>query len=160
MSWYDKIAKLYDFFTIWIYKKVKIELIENLDLKSGDRVLVIACGTGQSFKLIEEKIGNSGEIIALDYSIGILQIAQKRISKNNWKNIMKTVASLLKKNGKFGLLDWYRKNNDWLIKTVDYLAEAKTNRDTIAFAKEIFNEFNVVNHFLFNNVYVGVGKMQ
>ncbi len=38
---------------------------------------------------------------------------------------MKTVASLLKKNGKFGLLDWYRKNNDWLIKTVDYLAEAK-----------------------------------
>ncbi len=75
MKWYDRIAKLYDFFTSLIYKKARIKLIESLEMKKGDRVLIIACGTGQNFKLIEEKIGNSGEIIALDYSTGMLNVS-------------------------------------------------------------------------------------
>jgi ubiquinone/menaquinone biosynthesis C-methylase UbiE len=202
MKWYDKIAKFYDFFTAWIYKKSRMKLIENLRIKKGDRVLVIACGTGQNFKLIQEKIGNSGEIIALDYSKGMLKVAQKRINKNNWKNIklintdarnlssnylvnkainpdfdiligelafsvipewkdvMRVSASLLKENAKIGLLDWYRRNNDWLTKIVDYLAKAETNRNTIEFAKKIFVEFTVINKFFFNNVYIGIGRMK
>jgi ubiquinone/menaquinone biosynthesis C-methylase UbiE len=202
MKWYDKIAKFYDFFTAWIYKKSRMKLIENLRIKKGDRVLVIACGTGQNFKLIQEKIGNSGEIIALDYSKGMLKVAQKRINKNNWKNIklintdarnlssnylvnkainpdfdiligelafsvipewkdvMRVSASLLKENAKIGLLDWYRRNNDWLTKIVDYLAKAETNRNTIEFAKKIFVEFTVINKFFFNNVYIGIGRIK
>ncbi len=200
MKWYDKIANLYDFFTAWMYKKARITLIENLELKKGDRVLIIACGTGQSFQLIEKKIGTKGEIIAIDYSIGMLKIAKKRIKKNNWKNIklinldvrdlsqeyllsngikpdfniiigelaftvipdwknvMKTANSLLKKDGKIGLLDWYRKKNDWLTKIVDFLAKAETSRKTIKFAENIFEDFKIVNKFIFNNVYVGIGK--
>ena len=200
MKWYDRIAKLYDFFTSLIYKKARIKLIESLEMKKGDRVLIIACGTGQNFKLIEEKIGNSGEIIALDYSTGMLNVAQKRINKNNWKNIklmnidvrdlsskslfgnniktdfdiligelafsvipdwknvMKKGASLLKKNARIGLLDWYRKKNDCLTKIVDFLAEAETNRNTIEYAKKTFSEFSIKDKFLFNNVYVGIGK--
>ncbi len=200
MKWYDRIAKLYDFFTSLIYKKARIKLIESLEMKKGDRVLIIACGTGQNFKLIEEKIGNSGEIIALDYSTGMLNVAQKRINKNNWKNIklmnidvrdlsskslfdnniktdfdiligelafsvipdwknvMKKGASLLKKNARIGLLDWYRKRNDCLTKIVDFLAEAETNRNTIEYAKKTFSEFSIKDKFLFNNVYVGIGK--
>jgi ubiquinone/menaquinone biosynthesis C-methylase UbiE len=200
MKWYDKIAKFYDFFTVLIYKKSRIKLVENLKIKKGDRILVIACGTGQNFKLIREKIGDSGEIIAIDNANEMLKIAQKRIDKNNWKNIklinvdvenlsrkylmnihiqsdfdiligelafsvipqwknvMKTSASLLKENGKIGLLDWYRKNNDWLTKIVDYLAKAETNRNTIEFAQKLFVEFSVTDKFFFNNIYVGIGK--
>ena len=200
MKWYDKIAKLYDFFTAWFYKKARMKLIENLGIKKNDRVLIIACGTGQNFKLIQEKIGNSGEIIALDYSKGMLKVAQKRIDKNNWKNIklintdarnlnrkflmnnaidsdfdiligelafsvipewkkiMTTSASLLKQNGKIGLLDWYRRKNDWLTKIVDYLAEAETNRNTVEFAGKLFNEFVVTDKFYFNNVFIGIGE--
>ena len=199
MKWYDKIANLYDFFTAWVYKKSRVKLVESLGIKKGDRVLIIACGTGQSFELIQEKIGNTGEIIALDYSKGMLKVAQKRINKNNWdniklinidarnlsskyllnndiksdfdiligelafsvipdwKNVMKTATSLLKKNARIGLLDWYRKRNDWLTRIVDYLAEAETNRNTIGFAEDIFAEFTVMDKFLFNNVYVGIG---
>lgn len=199
MNWYDKIANFYDFSTFWIYRKARIHLIENLKLKNGDRVLIIACGTGQSFQLIEKKIGNTGEIIALDYSKGMLNVAEKRIKKNNWKNIklinidardlsqeylvsngikfdfdiiigelafsvipdwqnvMKTTNSLLKKDGKIGLLDWYREKNDWLTKFVDFLAEAETNRNTIEFAEKIFANFSIVKKFIFNNVYVGIG---
>ncbi len=199
MKWYDKIANLYDIFTAWVYKKSRVKLVESLGIKKGDRVLIIACGTGQSFELIQKKIGNTGEIIALDYSKGMLKVAQKRINKNNWdniklinidarnlsskyllnndvksdfdiligelafsvipdwKNVMKTATSLLRKNARIGLLDWYRRRNDWLTRVVDYLAEAETNRNTIGFAKDIFAEFTVMDKFLFNNVYVGIG---
>ena len=88
MKWYDKIAKFYDLFTVLLYKKLRMKLIEELEINNGDRVLIIACGTGQSFKLIQDKIGNSGEIIAIDYSKEMLKVAQKRINKNNWKNII------------------------------------------------------------------------
>ncbi len=200
MKWYDKIAKFYDFFTSLVYKKARKKLIESLEIKEGNRILVIACGTGQNFKLIQEKIGKNGEIIALDYSKGMLKIAQKRIKKNNWKNIkllnmdarnlsvqylennkiepnfdiligelafsvipewkniMNVGTSLLKESGKIGLLDWYRKNNDWLTKIIDYFAEAETNRNTIEFANKIFSNFVVKDKFFFNNVYVGIGK--
>jgi len=200
MKWYDKIAKFYDFFTAWIYKKPRMKLIENLEIRKGDKVLVIACGTGQSFKLIREKIGNNGEIIALDYSKGMLNAAQKKINKNNWKNIkliytdvrnlssiylvnngikpefdiligelafsvipewenvMITGSLLLKENGKIGLLDWYREKNNWFTKIVDFLAEAETNRNTINFAKKLFNEFIVTDKFFFNNVFIGIAK--
>ena len=200
MKWYDNIAKLYDFFTAWVYKKSRIKLIESSGIKKGDRVLIIACGTGQSFKLIEEKIGLEGEIIALDYSKEMLKIAQKRIDKNNWnnitlinldvrelnseyllnrniasyfdiliaelafsvipdwKNVMKRLASLIKRNGRIGLLDWYRNKKDWLTRIVDYLAKAETSRDTIGFAEKIFAKFTVIDKFLFNNVYVGIDE--
>jgi ubiquinone/menaquinone biosynthesis C-methylase UbiE len=202
INWYDKIAKYYDFFTTLVYKKSRMKLVNNLEINKGDRVLIIACGTGQNFKLIREKIGNNGEIIAVDYSKEMLKVAQRRIIKNNWKNIklinvdvrnlsaqylannhirpdfdiligelafsvipewkdvMRVSASLLKENAKIGLLDWYRRNNDWLTKIVDYLAEAETNRNTIEFAKKIFVEFTVINKFFFNNVYIGIGRMK
>ena len=200
MNWYDKIAAFYDPFTAWLYRKARLTLIESLEMKQGDRVLVLACGTGQSFKLIEGKIGRAGEIIAIDYSAGMLNVAQKRIKKNNWQNIrliqldarylsieslqsrgispyfdvviaelafsvipewkkvMKTAASLLKKEGRFGLLDWYRDKRDWLTKIVDFLAKAETTRNTLGYAQQVFEEFIVVKKFLLNNVYVGIGK--
>jgi len=200
MRWYDKISKIYDLFTALFYNRARKNLLKKLDIKKDDRILIIACGTGQNFKLIQEKMGNNGEIIALDYSKGMLKIAQKKINQNNWKNIkllnidakdlsreylenkkikpdfdiligelafsvipewksiMKTGGSLLKENGKIGLLDWYRKKNDWLTKIVDYLAEAEISRNTIEFAKKTFTNFVVKDKFFYNNVYIGIGK--
>ena len=101
MKWYDKIAKFYDLFTVLVYKKPRMKLLENLEIKKGDRVLVIACGTGQNFKLIQGEIGNSGEIIAIDYSKGMLKVAQKRINKNNWKNIRLINVDVRNLNSKY-----------------------------------------------------------
>ncbi len=71
---------------------------------------------------------------------------------------MGTAFSLLKNDGQIGLLDWYRREYDWLTKLVNYLAEAETNRDTITVAKRIFSKFTVVKKFIFDNVYVGIGR--
>lgn len=87
MLWYNKIAGIYDFFTSVFYKRARRELVNALDLENGNRVLVVACGTGQSFSLLEKSIGVSGEIVAFDYSKGMLREAEKQIVKNGWTNI-------------------------------------------------------------------------
>lgn len=199
MKWYDRISKKYDIYTSSFYRKKRRELVDALEIEEGSRILIIACGTGQSFELLEERTGEKGEIVAVDYSGGMLEQAKRRIKKNGWKNIkliqedarkidadylrgenievdfdfvigelafsvipewkkvMKTSISLLNDNGKIGLLDWYRKNNDIITKIVDYLAEAETTRNTIEFARASTKEFRIIKQYFFKSVYIGVG---
>ncbi len=95
-NWYDSIAQLYDIFTIHFYKKMRQELLEHLDLQKGNRILIIACGTGQSFEMLEKKIGEKGQLIAIDYSEGMLKEAQKRIERHKWSNIQLIQADATK----------------------------------------------------------------
>ncbi|RMF78916.1 MAG: methyltransferase domain-containing protein [Chloroflexi bacterium] len=61
--------------------------IEALQLTPGAHVLDAACGTGLNFKLLRQAIGEDGHITGVDISPGSLQIAHRRIEKNNWRNI-------------------------------------------------------------------------
>ncbi len=103
--------------------------------------------------LSQEYLVNNG--IKFDFDIIIGELAFSVIP--DWKNVLNTANLLLKKDGKIGLLDWYREKNDWLTKFVDFLAEAETNRNTIEFAEKIFANFSIVKKLIFNNVYVGIG---
>ncbi len=105
MDWYDQIAGLYDPFTACFYKKARRDLVNTLQLKHGSRILVIACGTGQSFSGLEKNIGESGEIVAFDLSPGMLRYAEKRIVKNKWKNIRLFQADALELPVKMKELD-------------------------------------------------------
>ena len=87
MNWYDRISKFYDFFAKRIYLKQRIELLEKLELKKGDKVLLVACGTGISFKSILQKIGEEGIIVGIDNSERMLEIAKEKTNKYNWSNI-------------------------------------------------------------------------
>lgn len=60
---------------------------ENLNLKNGDVVLDLACGTGLNFEFLQEFIGKDGKIIGFDYSKEMLFAAKKRAKENNWQNI-------------------------------------------------------------------------
>ena len=68
-KWYDLIARVYDQFSTRTYKQSRQSLVEKLELKSGDNVLHIGCGTGLSFSLIKDKIGAKGILIGLDLSL-------------------------------------------------------------------------------------------
>jgi len=87
MQWCDAIAHIYDAVTTRFYRRARMALIRALDIRPGDRVLIVACGTGQSFRSIEERIGRTGEIVAIDYSQGMLNVARKRRDQNRWDNI-------------------------------------------------------------------------
>jgi ubiquinone/menaquinone biosynthesis C-methylase UbiE len=61
--------------------------IEELELKQGDTVVEIGCGTGLNFPFLQEKVGPSGKIIGVDLTDAMLSQARKRVEKNGWKNV-------------------------------------------------------------------------
>lgn len=61
--------------------------VQALELKRGDVVLDLACGTGLNHPFLEESVGPEGKIIAFDYSDEMLAASKHQAEKNGWKNI-------------------------------------------------------------------------
>jgi ubiquinone/menaquinone biosynthesis C-methylase UbiE len=61
--------------------------VRALELRPGDTVVDIACGTGQNFPLIEQAIGPAGRIVGVDLTDAMLGQAQLRIERNGWRNV-------------------------------------------------------------------------
>ena len=104
--YYDKFSKIYD----WIsfdsyYRKPRKFAIEKLNLKPNQTVLNIPCGTGQNFKYFEQYLKNTGQIIGIDLSEGMLTEAENKTKKNDWKNIKHFCADARKINH-----NWINKN--------------------------------------------------
>jgi demethylmenaquinone methyltransferase/2-methoxy-6-polyprenyl-1,4-benzoquinol methylase len=68
-------------------KKIRQEAIRYLNLKEGDKVIDVGCGTGASFPFLEEVIGKNGTILGVEPSSSMMKGAEERIKKENWKNI-------------------------------------------------------------------------
>lgn len=58
-----------------------------LDLKPGDRVLDVACGTGLNFPHLRELVDERGKVVGVDLTPAMLDIARKMIVKNGWTNV-------------------------------------------------------------------------
>lgn len=76
--------------------RAKVRAIDQLELKRGDRVLVYSIGSGFEAKLILDKVGKEGFILGVDFSEGMLNLAQEMIAKNNWTNIKLVIADVRK----------------------------------------------------------------
>ena len=61
--------------------------VKMLELKKGDAVLDLACGTGLNHKFLEDAVGPNGKIIAFDYSNEMLTAAKQQAKENGWDNI-------------------------------------------------------------------------
>lgn len=85
--YYDKLSVIYDFISNWYYLKARKYAISELKIKKGDTVLNLPCGTGVNFKYFQEFLQNSGKIIGIDLSKGMLKQAKQKVEKNNYKNI-------------------------------------------------------------------------
>jgi demethylmenaquinone methyltransferase/2-methoxy-6-polyprenyl-1,4-benzoquinol methylase len=95
---YRRRAKLYDFsanayyllgFREFAYRKIGVKA---LNLKKGDTVVEIGCGTGLNFGLLRNEVGPNGKIIGVDMTPEMLQEAEKRIKRNSWQNDFKNVS--------------------------------------------------------------------
>ncbi|WP_241240791.1 class I SAM-dependent methyltransferase [Maribacter sp. MJ134] len=87
IRYYDKISKIYDYISNWYYKNARKYAIEELELKKGQTVLNLPCGTGVNFKYFQSYLENSGLIIGIDLSGGMLDQAKRKTEKNRWTNI-------------------------------------------------------------------------
>ena len=87
MVWYDYFASFYDAALQRLYRPLRSQAIARAALQPGDRVLDLACGTGQNFEHILEAIGPKGHLVGVDYSAGMLARARARVSKRGWDNV-------------------------------------------------------------------------
>lgn len=77
----------YENFLTWLFETFKQDeisfrnsLVEKLNLKEGDRVLVTGCGLGDDVKCILPKIGSTGELFAQDISDLMIVATARRLS--------------------------------------------------------------------------------
>ena len=85
---YRTIATRYD-------RKLQIRLGEaarrrafaQFNLRPGDTVFDVGCGTGLSFPLIEEAIGPSGRLVGIEPSPEMAAIARARVQSGGWENV-------------------------------------------------------------------------
>ncbi len=78
-SSYDRPASLFALVAFYPIQRYRSKAIELLELKEGDVVLDMGCGTGLSFDAIEERIGPSGWLIGLDCTEAMLAEAERRV---------------------------------------------------------------------------------
>lgn len=83
---YDISANIYYFLGIreFAYRKMAAQA---LNLKQGDTVVEIGCGTGLNFNFLRQKVGPEGKIIGVDLTPDMLSMADKRIKHKGWSNI-------------------------------------------------------------------------
>ncbi len=58
-----------------------------LGIRTGDRVLDLACGTGLNFAHLRQLVGQTGSILGVDLTPAMLDVARHRISRAGWKNV-------------------------------------------------------------------------
>ena len=65
-------------FTAWAR-----DLLERAQLKEGDCVLDVACGTGVVSRLAKEVVGDRGRVVGVDLNEGMLAVARAAAAKRN-----------------------------------------------------------------------------
>jgi ubiquinone/menaquinone biosynthesis C-methylase UbiE len=71
---YDRLARFYDVLEplYLIHDGARRKAVQALDLSPGDTVLEIGCGTGRNLVHLVEAVGESGSVIGVDASPGML----------------------------------------------------------------------------------------
>ncbi|HEY7125771.1 MAG TPA: class I SAM-dependent methyltransferase [Ktedonobacterales bacterium] len=84
---YRKLAKGYDKSGIAALESWRKEAIKRLNLRHGDQVVDIGCGTGLNFALLQKAVGETGRIIGVDLTDAMLDQARLRVERSGWKNV-------------------------------------------------------------------------
>jgi ubiquinone/menaquinone biosynthesis C-methylase UbiE len=85
---YEAVAGTYDErLSLRLARGAQRRAVARLELRSGERVLDIACGTGLNFAGIEAGIGPSGTLVGIDLSEEMLDRARVRVRAHGWANV-------------------------------------------------------------------------
>ncbi|WP_119681979.1 class I SAM-dependent methyltransferase [Indioceanicola profundi] len=88
---YDCALSVYNLLGI---NRLRHGLVEQLNIKPGDTVVDLGCGTGANFEALTRAVGPSGHIIGIDLSPAMLGRARARKSRNGWTHIELVEADL------------------------------------------------------------------
>jgi ubiquinone/menaquinone biosynthesis C-methylase UbiE len=87
---YNRLASIYVFFEwlFWIPRGIRPRAVKQLNLKPGDRVLDVGCGTGRNLPYLSRAVQPDGWVYGVDISEGMLAKAGEACDKNGWKNVI------------------------------------------------------------------------
>lgn len=68
----------------WRYRE---RAIAALALRVGDVVLDAGCGTGLSFGLLRERVGDLGGVVGVEHSAEMAALARERVAREGWRNV-------------------------------------------------------------------------
>ena len=86
---YNDIASFFPFFELLFLLPpgIRRKAVRRLQLRPGDSVLEIGCGTGRNLPFLLEAVGPEGHIFGVDLSEGMLSKARQLCTKRKWKNV-------------------------------------------------------------------------
>lgn len=77
---YRRFAPFYDAAVEWLYRPYRPRIADALRLSRGDRVLDLACGTGQCLGVLAARAPD-GEVVGVDTSAAMLARARARVRR-------------------------------------------------------------------------------
>lgn len=75
------------------YEFIRRIAVDHLQLRPGDCVLDLGCGTGMSLPLLREAVGPGGRVVGVDLSPEMLALARLRTQRAGWGNVVLQCAS-------------------------------------------------------------------
>lgn len=89
---YDRFVELYRLigFRDAAYRR---KAVAALELRPGDTVVDLGCGTGLNFPLIEPYVGKQGRIVGVDLTQAMLDRAAQRAAAEGWDNVKLVCAA-------------------------------------------------------------------
>jgi ubiquinone/menaquinone biosynthesis C-methylase UbiE len=96
-AWDDaRTAELYDEFTrnFPMYDETSRDLVRLADVADAARVVDLCCGTGATTRVVLEHVGAGAEIVAIDGSSAMLEVARRTIDDGRVRFVLADAAAL------------------------------------------------------------------
>jgi len=86
---YNRLASIYLFFEwlFWIPRGIRPRAVARLNLRPGDQVLEVGCGTGRNLSYLSRAVGPDGRVYGVDISEGMLAKAKLLCDKKGLSNV-------------------------------------------------------------------------
>lgn len=85
---YDRWAGVYDWNPVLaLVRPARRRAVTAMDLTPGDTVVDMGTGTGANLPLLRDAVGETGRVVGLDASPGMLARARDRIAEHGWENV-------------------------------------------------------------------------
>ncbi|GAB5534223.1 MAG: hypothetical protein Rubg2KO_04720 [Rubricoccaceae bacterium] len=85
--WYDVFSLFYDRALEDLYAPFRPAAVKAMRLSGGETVLDLPCGTGQSFNGLAAAVGDTGAVLGVDASGGMLRKAERRVRREGWTHV-------------------------------------------------------------------------
>jgi len=86
---YDRLSGLIPLFDYLFFQPpgFRAKAADRLELRPGQHVLEIGCGTGRNLPFLSRAVGPLGRVYGVDLSPGMLARARELCQRNDWRNV-------------------------------------------------------------------------